>query len=159
MFDYFINEEPANFLATLIDKNLTINYYDLLIIIAHKKKLQPCSITMTKSDCSTCIINDLRNLQLEFNKHSPQLILIKHIMHYSGITNALATITGNDIDLNKYKNHGFTILHSRDGTRDTRANTDNEYIPYTKHILMLDIDPWKEGYGVPTLKELTIKDL
>lgn len=159
MFDYFIDEEPANFLATLIDKNLTINYYDPFIIIAHKKKLQPCSITMTESDCSTCIINNLRNLQLEFNEYSPQLILIKHIMHYSGITTALATITGNDIDLNKYKNHGFTILHSRDGTRDTQANTDNEYIPYTKHILMLDIDPWKEGYEEPTLKELTIKDL
>lgn len=159
MFDYFINEESVNFLAELIDRDLKINYCNPYINIAHKKKLQNCSITMTESDCSTCIINNLRNLQLEFNEYSPQLILIKHIMHYSGITTALATITENDIDLNKYKNHGFTILHSRDGTRDTRANTDNEYIPYTKHILMLDIDPWKEGYGVPTLKELTIKDL
>lgn len=159
MFDYFINEKSANFLATLIDKNLIINYYDPFIGIAHKKKLQQCSITITESDCSTCIINNLRNLQLEFNEYSPQLILIKHIMYYSGITTALATITGNNIDLNKYKNHGFTILHSRDGTRETQANTDNAYNPYTKHILMLDIDPWKEGYEEPTLKELTIKDL
>lgn len=159
MFEYLINKEHSIKLAELIDINLYIDCRDPYTIIAHKNKMQHCSITMTESDCSTCIINNLRNLKLEFNKHSPQLILIKHIMHYSGITNALATITGNDIDLNKYKNHGFTILHSRDGTRDTQANTDNEYIPYTKHILMLDIDPWKEGYGVPTLKELTIKDL
>lgn len=159
MFDYFINEEYIIKLAKLIDINLCIDYRDHYTIIAHRKKIQHCSITMTESDCSTCIINNLRNLQLEFNEYSSQLILIKHIMHYSGITTALATITGNDIDLNKYKNHGFTILHSRDGTRDTRANTDNEYIPYTKHILMLDIDPWKEGYGAPPLKKLTIKDL
>lgn len=159
MFDYLINEEYSIKLAELIDINLYIDYCDPYTTIAHKKKMQHCSITMTESDCSTCIINNLRNLQLEFNEYSPQLILIKHIMHYSGITTALATITGNDIYLNKYKNHGFTILHSRDGTRETRANKDNEYIPYTKHILMLDIDPWQEGYGAPTLKELTIKDL
>lgn len=159
MFDYLIDIEYSIKLAELIDINLYIDYCDPYITIAHKKKLQNCNITMTASDCSTCIINNLENLWLEFNEYSPQLILIKHIMHYSGITTALATITGNDIDLNKYKNHGFTILHSRDGTRDTQANTDNEYIPYTKHILMFDIDPWKEGYGVPTLKELTIKDL
>ena len=159
MFEYLINKEHSIKLAELIDINLYIDCRDPFIIIAHKKKLQSCSITMTESDCSTCIINNLRNLQLEFNAYSPQLILIKHIMHYSGITTALATITENDIDLNKYKNHGFTILHSRDGTRDTQANTDNEYIPYTKHILMLDIDPWQEGYETPTLKKLTIKDL
>ena len=159
MFDYFINKIYIAKLAELIDINLYVDSYDPYINIAHKKKLQACSITMTKSDCSTCIINNLMDLQLEFNESSPQLILIKHIMHYSGVTTALATITGDDIDLDKYKKHGFTILHSRDGTRDIPETTNDDYPPYTKYIVILDIDPWQEGYGIPTLKELTIKDL
>ena len=67
MFEYLINKEYNIKLAELIDINLYINYRDSYTTIAHKKKMQHCSITMTKSDCSTCIINNLRNLKLEFN--------------------------------------------------------------------------------------------
>ncbi|HNG27796.1 MAG TPA: hypothetical protein PLJ37_10315, partial [Chitinophagales bacterium] len=91
-------------------------------------------------------------------KESSELTLIKHIMHYSGVTVALATITGTDIDLSLYKKHGFINLDSVPGTREIIL--DNEkYNEYDKHILALYIDPWKLGYSHPEIKKLKLKDL
>lgn len=112
---------------------------------------------MTASDCSTCIINNLKNLNLENKKikESSELTLIKHIMHYSGVTVALATITGDNIYLYPYKQHGFINLDSVPGTREIEWWN----YEYDKHILALYIDPWKLGYSHPEIKELKLKDL
>mgnify|MGYP001174234228 CR=1 FL=1 len=162
MLTYVINETKIRKLIELIDCNLSlaIDEQRNTINISNKKYLNCCSIQMTASDCSTCIINNLENLNLENKKikESSELTLIKHIMHYSGVTVALATITGTDIDLSLYKKHGFINLDSVPGTREIDSD-DGGYDEYDKHILALYIDPWELGYSHPEIKELIFKDL
>ena len=163
MLTYVINETKIRKLIELIDCNLSlaINKLRNIIYISNKKYFNCCSIQITTSDCSTCIINNLENLNLENKKikESSELTLIKHIMHYSGVTVALATITGDNIDLYPYKQHGFINLDSVPGTREIVLDDDDDYNEYNKHILALYIDPWKLGYSHPEIKELKLKDL
>lgn len=162
MLTYVIDENKIQKLIELIDSNIgySIDKIKNIIYISNRKYLNYCSIQMTSSDCSTCIINNLENLNLENKKikESSELTLIKHIMHYSGVTVALATITGTDIDLSLYKKHGFINLDSVPGTREIVLD-DGGYDEYDKHILALYIDPWKLGYSHPEIKKLKLKDL
>ncbi|HMZ95049.1 MAG TPA: hypothetical protein PLD56_11075, partial [Chitinophagales bacterium] len=70
MLTYVIDEDKIQKLIELIDSNIgySIDKIKNTIYISNRKYLNYCSIQMTSSDCSTCIINNLENLNLENKK-------------------------------------------------------------------------------------------
>jgi len=163
LLTYVIDEDKIQKLIELIDSNIgySIDKIKNIIYISNRKYLNYCSIQMTSSDCSTCIINNLENLNLENKKikESSELTLIKHIMHYSGVTVALATITGTDIDLSEYRSYDYDDYSRYSSYRNYSGYYDDDYNEYDYNVLALYIDPWKLGYSHPEIKKLKLKDL